>query len=55
MVSTDPKGKPEPESGFLYVDLAVPADREYRLAGTTTRLGKWWIRLFPEADRAASP
>jgi hypothetical protein len=23
--------------------------------GTATRVGKWWIRLFPEAGRAASP
>ena len=71
MLSTNPNGEPEPEPGYVCVDwgpeflyeqrmfseflAGSPSDREYRLTGTTMHVGKWRIRLFPEADRAASP
>jgi DNA-binding transcriptional LysR family regulator len=71
LVSTDPKGKPEPQPGYVYVDLGAGilrqaqrmlpgfrrpiAMREYRLARITTRIGERWLRLFSQADRAAPP
>ena len=71
LVSTDPKGKPEPRSGYVYVDwgpefyarhtacfpnFAGPSlSANIGWLGIATRFGKWRIRLFSQTDRAASP
>ena len=71
MVSTDPKGEAGASTRLCICGLGTRVlyevqrlfskfrraspDREYRLVGAATRVGKWRIRLLPEADRAASP